>query len=240
MHDSAEIGGLGIGAVGQCGGDDAGLQAQRAQRVELVTGQHDDPLRLCRHIGLSRGMAHRPCRTVVRISGQRVGCAGLVWPALIAQNTGPGDPRGAGDDGRLIDRGGRSAAELSAAAERGHHHGGQHGRRGCDQTRRRTADQHGADGNSRRICDVCCGLTRVLPQQTPQLGTPRNQLRPFVGPTPTSTASRDKIRTSNCGHARERRLEDELVAEAPARSENSRPVVHSRRGLAPRAASSTS
>jgi hypothetical protein len=48
---------------------------------------------------------------------------------------------------------------LAAAAERGHHDGGQHGRRGCDQTwrpsrsaveikARAAADQHVADGNS--------------------------------------------------------------------------------------------
>ena len=45
----AEIGRLGVGAVGQRGGDDARLQAQRAQRVELVAGEHHDALRIGRH-----------------------------------------------------------------------------------------------------------------------------------------------------------------------------------------------
>ena len=39
VHGSAEIGRLGVGAVGQRGADDARLQAQRAQRIELVAGQ---------------------------------------------------------------------------------------------------------------------------------------------------------------------------------------------------------
>ena len=60
MHDGAEVGRLAVGAVGQGGGDDAGLQAQRTQRVELVAGEHDDLLRFRPDDGAARGVADLP------------------------------------------------------------------------------------------------------------------------------------------------------------------------------------
>ena len=71
-------------------------RSQRAQRVELVAGEHDDALRLGRHIGLPGGVAHRP-RRWAGIGRRGLRRARFVGPALIAQHAGVGDLGGAGD-----------------------------------------------------------------------------------------------------------------------------------------------
>ena len=101
VHGGAEVGRLAVGAVGQGGGDDAGLQAQRTQRVQLVAGEHHDLLRFRANHGAACGVADVPV-ALARIDRQRIGRAGLVWPALITQHAGARDPGGAGDDRRLI------------------------------------------------------------------------------------------------------------------------------------------
>ena len=57
VHDGAEVGRLTGRAVRQRGRDDPRLQAQRAQRVELVAGEHHDALRVRAHLGAARGVA---------------------------------------------------------------------------------------------------------------------------------------------------------------------------------------
>ena len=63
MHDRAEIRRLAGRAVGQRGGDDAGLQTERAQGVELVAGEHHDALRIGGHLGVTGGVADPAGRT---------------------------------------------------------------------------------------------------------------------------------------------------------------------------------
>ena len=111
MHDCAQVGRLSGGAVRQRGPDDPRLQAQRTQGVELVTGKHDDALRLVGHLD---GVGRHP-RRVVGGPGRRPGirpgrlrCTRLVWPALVAQNARSGDLGGAGDH-RRRSRCGRAA-----------------------------------------------------------------------------------------------------------------------------------
>ena len=88
------------GAVRQRGPDDPRLQAQRTQGVELVTGKHDDALRLVGHVD---GVGRHPRRVVggpgrgPGIRPGRLRCTLVVWPARVAQNARPGDLGGAGD-----------------------------------------------------------------------------------------------------------------------------------------------
>ncbi len=60
-------------------------------------------LRLRAHDGAACGVADLPV-ALARIDRQRIGRAGLVGPALIAQHAGAGDLGGAGDDRRLVGR----------------------------------------------------------------------------------------------------------------------------------------
>ena len=68
MHGGAEIRRLAGRAVGQRGGDDAGLQTKRAQRVELVAGEHHDALWIGGHLGVTGGVAD-PAGRPVRVEG---------------------------------------------------------------------------------------------------------------------------------------------------------------------------
>ena len=138
-----------VRAVGQRGGDDARLQAQRAQRVELVTRQHHDALRVGAHGGGARRVADLAIRRA-RVERGGIGCARFVGPALIAEHAGAGDLGGAGDDRLLAGRRRRASAERSAAARRASPTTAvSDGGRGGNEARPPPADQHVADGNIR-------------------------------------------------------------------------------------------
>ena len=98
VDDLAQIRRLAVRSVGHRGGHHPRLQAQRAEHVELVAGEHHDALRVLPHLGFACGMADRTVRRP-GVDGRRFGCAGFVWPALIAEHARTGDLRGAGDDG---------------------------------------------------------------------------------------------------------------------------------------------
>ena len=93
------IGGA-VRPVWQGGGDDPGLQAKRAQGVELVTGEHHDALRVGRHLGHvggdAGGVMGRPGRRP-RVGGSGVVRAGVVGLAVVSQHPGTGDLGGGGD-----------------------------------------------------------------------------------------------------------------------------------------------
>ena len=61
----------------------ARLQPERAQRVELVAGEHHDALRIRPHLGFTRRMAD-PAVRWSGVDGCGLGCTRFVWPALIA------------------------------------------------------------------------------------------------------------------------------------------------------------
>ena len=113
VHHGAQIRRLGSRTVRQCGRHDARLQAQRAQGVELVIAECDDALRVGHDGGLPGRMTHRFWRRRVEPGG--FGRAGVVGPALVAQDPGRGDLGGAGHDAvprsgrRCVCRGGTPA-----------------------------------------------------------------------------------------------------------------------------------
>jgi len=132
MHHGPEIRRLGIRSVRQRGGHDPRLKPQRAQGVELVAGQRDDPHRIGPHRRLTGGVFDRPWRRSVERRGFR--SAGFIRPTLIPQHAGRGDLRGAGDHaaGRWVVRGlprRRTAAEDQGRGD----HDGQAGKRGAEQ-----------------------------------------------------------------------------------------------------------
>ncbi len=145
VHDGAEIRRLAGRAVRQRGGDDARLQAQRAECVELVSREHHDALRVVAHQGGARRVTDLALRRA-GVHRHRLGRARLVGPALIAEHAGACDLGGAGDD-RLLGARGRRTSARSAATERGHRNRGHDGGRGGHKPYPRSADQHVADVN---------------------------------------------------------------------------------------------
>ena len=137
VNDGAQIGRLAVRSVGQRRGDDARLQTQRAQGVELVSGQHHDALRVGVDLGAARGVPDlAPLGPLVERRG--VGRARLVGSALVAKHAGARDLGGAGDG--CVCGAGRGTALVapgaSATAGDGDRDGrGDRSRRG-DQTRR--------------------------------------------------------------------------------------------------------
>ncbi len=146
VHDRAQIGRLIRRAVRQRRRNDPRLQAQRAQGVELITGEHHNALRILRHlgcVGLDTGRVVGASRRWPGIWSRRFGCTRLVRPSLVAQYTCAGDLGGAGDDRcgrRLVVTGGSGGA----AGARG---GGNHRRGGSGQRGSHTPEQHGSDVN---------------------------------------------------------------------------------------------
>ncbi len=153
VHDGAEIRRLAGRAIRQRGGDDARLQAQRAECVELVSREHHDALRVVAHQGGARGVTDLALGRA-GVHRHRLGCARLVGPALIAEHPGACDLGGAGDD-RLLGARRRRASARSAPAERGDrnrgHDGGQPERPSGHKAYPRSADQHVADVNIRPV-----------------------------------------------------------------------------------------
>ena len=190
VHHLAQIRGLAGGAVGQGGRNDAGLQAQRAQRVELVAGQHHDALRVGAHGGGARRVANLTIRRA-RVEGRGIGCTRFVGPALIAEHAGAGDLGGAGDD-RLVAGRRRWASARSAPADDCHRNRGGDGDHGGQQAHARSADQHVADGNIRAARELV----------RPPTSDVAVYLRQFVGPMPTPGPPRDRIRNKTARMSR--------------------------------------
>ena len=114
VNHGAQVRRLALRPVRQRGADDPGLQAQRAQCVELVTGQHHDPHGVANHGRLADGMANRAGR--IRVEARRPGGARLVGSTLISQHAGGGDLGGAGDHVPRRRTGGRRSRGTCATA----------------------------------------------------------------------------------------------------------------------------
>ena len=135
-------------AVGRRRGHDARLQAQRAQRVELIAGEHHDALWIGRDVDVTAvGSAVDAAGRLAGIQPRGFGRTGVVRPALIAQHTRAGDLGGAGDDA-AGGRDGRLALRPAAAGGQRHRHGRDNGRRGGEDTGSSQGREHGPDGNT--------------------------------------------------------------------------------------------
>jgi hypothetical protein len=126
VDDFAEIGRLTVRTVRQRGRHHPGLQAEGAQPVELVPGEHHDALGILAHHSFARGVADGPVGWT-GVDRGRVGRTRFVWPALIAQHTGAGDLGRAGDDRLSARRGRFTLAERPAPTEHGHRQCGRNG-----------------------------------------------------------------------------------------------------------------